>query len=307
MDKMHELIIIGGGPAGLTAGLYASRARIDTYLIEKGIAGGQIVNAELVENYPGFPQGISGLELGEAIHEQATKYGLAVVSDEVTEVTIDKAHMMQVSTGSNTFRAKAVIVAGGSERRKLGVPGEYHLLGKGVSYCATCDGAFFTDRNVAVVGGGDAAITEALFLTRFATKVTLIHRRDQLRASKILQERALSEPKMEFLWDMVVEEIVGDNAVGELKLRNTKTDKRSPLEVDGIFIYAGVKPNTEYLKDLTSLDEAGHVITNELMETNMPGLFAAGDIRHDSRRQAITAAGDGAVAALSAEEFLSKT
>lgn len=303
MDERYELIIIGGGPAGLTAGLYASRARLSTLLIEKGIMGGQITNAELVENYPGFPQGISGFELGQLMHQQATKYGLETFIAEVSGVEFAEA-IKVIHTSEGTYQAKAVIIAGGSEHGKLGIPGEERLLGKGVSYCATCDGALFRDQRVAVLGGGDAAITEALFLTRFASKVMVIHRRDQLRASKILQEKAFASPKIDFFWDTVVEEIIGDGEVRELRLRNVKNGKRFTLAASGVFIYVGLKPNTDYLKDILPLDEAGHILVNPLMETKIPGVFAAGDICHNSARQAITAAGSGATAALSAERFI---
>ncbi len=303
MGERYELIIIGGGPAGLTAGLYASRARLSTLLIEKGIMGGQITNAELVENYPGFPQGISGFELGQLMHQQATKYGLETLVAEVSGVEFAEA-IKVIHTSEGTYQAKAVIIAGGSEHGKLGIPGEERLLGKGVSYCATCDGALFRDQRVAVLGGGDAAITEALFLTRFASKVMVIHRRDQLRASRILQEKAFASPKIDFFWDTVVEEIIGDGEVRELRLRNVKNGERFTLAASGVFIYVGLKPNTDYLKDILPLDEAGHVLVNPLMETKIPGVFAAGDICHNSARQAIAAAGNGATAALSAERFI---
>lgn len=303
MVKKYDLIIIGGGPAGLAAGLYASRARLSTLLIEKGILGGQITNAALVENYPGFPQGISGIELGELMHQQATKYGLETVAAEVTGVEFHKV-IKVVSTRQGDYQARAVIIAGGSELRKLGVPGEERLLGRGVSYCATCDGAFFRDKIVAVLGGGDAAITEALHLTRFASKVIVIHRRDQLRASKILQEKAFADPKIKFLWDTVVEEIVGDQVVEGLKLRNVKTQESFTLEANGVFVYVGLKPNTDYLKDRLQLDEKGHVTVNTLMETGVEGVFAAGDVRQDSARQAVTATGDGVTAALTAERYI---
>jgi thioredoxin reductase (NADPH) len=303
MGERYDLIIIGGGPAGLTAGLYASRARLSTLLIEKGIMGGQITNAELVENYPGFPQGISGFELGQLMHQQATKYGLETFIAEVSGVEFAEA-IKVIHTSEGTYQAKAVIIAGGSEHGKLGIPGEERLLGKGVSYCATCDGALFRDQRVAVLGGGDAAITEALFLTRFASKVMVIHRRDQLRASKILQEKVFASPKIDFFWDMVVEEIIGDGEVRELRLRNVKNGKIFTLAASGVFIYVGLKPNTDYLKDILPLDEARHILVNPLMETKIPGVFAAGDICHNSARQAITAAGSGATAALSAERFI---
>ena len=303
MNKKYELIIIGGGPAGLTAGIYASRARLSTLLIEKGVMGGLITTAELVENYPGFPQGISGFELGQLMYQQATKYGLETVSAQVIGIEHDKA-VKTVHTDQETYQAKAVIIAGGSELSKMGVPGEERLTGRGVSYCATCDGAFFRDKKVAVVGGGDAAITEALHLTKFASKVSVIHRRNQLRASKIVEEKAFAEPKVEFLWDTVVEEIIGDKMVEELKLRQLKTGEIYSLKVDGVFIYVGIKPNTDYLRSILRLDEAGYITVNELRETELTGIFAAGDVCHNSARQVITASGDGAAAALSAEKYI---
>lgn len=301
----YEVVIIGGGPAGLTAGLYTSRARLDSLLIEKGLVGGQILNAEKVDNYPGFPEGISGLELGELMHQQATKYGLKTILAEATGIEPQPKQIM-VKTTEGNFIAKAVIIASGSERRKLGIPGEEEFTGKGVSYCATCDAAFFRDLPVAVVGGGNAAITEALHLTKFAVKVTVIHRRHQLRASRILQEKAFSEPKIEFLWDTVAEEIEGENSVRRIKLRQVKTGKKSSLEIAGVFISVGLKPNTDYLKGVLPLDDGGYIITNDTMETEIPGIFAAGDIRRNSARQAITAAGDGATAAFYAQKFLTQ-
>lgn len=301
--KTYELIIIGGGPAGLTAGIYASRARLNTLLIEKGFWGGQIINADLVENYPGFPEGISGFELGQLIYQQAMKYGLETVNDEVKGADLDNI-VKKIHSGTNTYQSKALIIAGGSEHRKLSVPGEERLLGKGVSYCATCDGALFRDQRVAVLGGGDAAITEALFLSRFASKVIVVHRRDQLRASKIVQEKAFNNPKIEFRWDTVVEEITGDKMVKGLSLSNLKSGAKSILEVSGVFIYLGFLPNSNYLKNKLELDDTGHIVVNKLMETKIAGVFAAGDVCHSSSRQVITAAGDGATAALSAERFI---
>lgn len=305
MNREYEVVIIGGGPAGLTAGLYTSRARLNSLLIENGVVGGQIVDAEQVENYPGFPEGISGLELGQLIHRQATKYGLKTIIAEVTGVEPQQKQIV-VKTAEGNFIAKAVIIASGSERRKLGIPGEEEFTGKGVSYCATCDAAFFKGLPVAVVGGGNVAITEALHLTRFASMVTVIHRRNQLRANGIMQEKALSEPKIEFLWDTVAEEIEGENSVTRIKLRQVKTGEKSTLDIAGVFISVGLKPNTDYLKGVLPLDNGGYVITNDKMETEIPGIFAAGDIRRNSARQAITAAGDGATAAFYAEKFITQ-
>lgn len=299
----YDVIIIGGGPAGLTAGLYTARARLESLIIEKAIIGGQITNTERVENFPGFPEGISGFELGQLIHQQATKFGLITLTAEVTGIDIKEGGEV-VKTTEGDFTAKAVIIAGGSKRNTLGVAGEQDFTGKGVSYCATCDAPFFTDKPVAVVGGSDAALTEALHLAAFASKVTVIHRRDQLRATAILQERAFAEPKIVFQWDATVDKIEGKEFVKRLRLNQVKTGQKTTLEVDGVFISVGVQPDTDYLKGVIPLDSTGHIITNEKMETETPGIFAAGDIRRDSARQAITAAGDGATAAIYAYRFL---
>ena len=302
--KEYDVIIIGGGPAGLSAGIYAARARLATLLIERGAIGGQIINAEWVENYPGFAEGVGGIALTEAMHQQATKFGLETLVTEVTGVKV-KGKQKVVSTARGDFTARAVIVAGGSERQKLGIPGEAEYTGKGVSFCATCDGAFFRDKPVAVVGGGNAAITEALELTKFASKITVIHRRHELRATKILQEKAFAEPRIEFLWDTVPEEIIGETFVSKMRVRNVKTNKKSDLEVAGIFMSVGFRPNTAFLGGLLELDETGAVVTSDRMETSVPGILAAGDIRSGSIRQVIAAAGDGAVAAISAEKYIS--
>ncbi len=267
------------------------------------VLGGYIVNAELVENYPGFAEGISGLELAELMHKQATKYGLEILSAEVTGLEL-KGERKVVKTDDGNFMAKAVIIAGGSERNQLGVPGEKEFTGKGVSYCATCDAYFFREQPVAVVGGGNAAINEALQLAKFASRVFVIHRREQLRATRILQERAFAEPKIEFLWNTTVEAIEGKDMVKNLRLHNVLTGEKSTLDVSGIFVAVGFKPNTDYLRGILPLDATGAIITNEKVETGVPGIFAAGDIRSNSIRQVIAAAGDGAVAAIYAERFI---
>jgi len=302
-DKQYDVIIIGGGPAGLTAGLYASRARLSSLLIEKMAAGGWVVNAGMVENYPGFPQGIGGLELADLMSEQAKKYGLEVMLAEVTGLELEEGQKI-VKTSEGDFAAKAVIITAGSDRVKLNVPGEEEFTGKGVAYCAVCDAALFRDKPVAVAGGGNAAISEALELAKFASKVVVIHRRQQLRAALILQERAFAEPKIEFLWDTVVEAIEGDNVVKSLSLRNVASGEKSVLDISGIFVALGFIPNTAYLKGAVPLDDAGAIIANEKMETGAPGIFAAGDIRSSSIRQVVAATGDGAVAAIYAEKFI---
>ncbi len=302
MNKEYEIVIIGGGPAGLSAGLYTSRARRSTLLIERGLVGGLITETELVENYPGFPEGISGLELGELMHQQATKYGLETLLAEVTGLELQQGQKI-IKTTEGNFTAKAVIIASGSERLKLGVPGEKEFTGKGVSYCATCDAAFFREMPVAVAGGGDVGITETLHLAKFASKVTVIELLPKLGASRILQERAAAEPKIEFRLNTRVEEIKGEEVVKRLKLRQVITGEKATLDVAAIFVSIGIKPNTDYLKGILSLDATGTIITNDKLETNIPGIFAAGDIRHNSVRQAIAAAGDGATAAIYAEKF----
>jgi thioredoxin reductase (NADPH) len=304
MSKEYDIIIVGGGPAGLSAGIYASRSRLRTLLIEKGMLGGLIANAELVENYPGFPDGISGFDIGERMYQQASKFGLETVSAEVTGVDLLK-DIKTISTAEGDFSARAVIITSGAERKRLGVPGEDTFINRGVSYCATCDGALFKDRIVAVVGGWDSAVEEAIFLTRFSSKVTIIHRRNQLRASKMAQERALSHKKIELIWDTVVEEIKGKNKVSELVVRNVKTGEISKITLDGIFVYIGQIPNTGFLKGQIPLDTEGYIITDDRMGTQIKGVYAAGDIRRNSSRQVITAAGDGATAAISAEKLLS--
>jgi thioredoxin reductase (NADPH) len=298
----YEVIIIGGGPAGLTAGLYASRAGLKSRLVERGIVGGQIINATLVENYPGFPHGISGAELGALMHQQAVKYGLEVVTADVTGVTPKKHY--SISTTEGDFEATAIVIASGSEYRKLGIPGEEKLVGHGISYCATCDGFFFRDREVAVVGGGDTAITDALELTRHVKKVYVIHRRDQLRAGQVLQQRAFAQPKLEFIWSTVIEEIIGDKFLSGIKLRNLKTGQSSVLKVEGVFVAVGLEPNSRQFSDVVELDDTGYIVTDETMATSALGIFAAGDIRRNSPRQVGAAVGDGVTAAISAFKYV---
>ena len=302
-DDVFDVVIIGGGPTGLAAGIYTSRARLDSLLIEKGIVGGQILNAERVDNYPGFPEGISGMELTQTMHQQATKFGLKTVTGETTGIEL-QGNQKVVKTDDADYVARVVIIAGGSQRHKLGVSGEDKFTGKGVSYCAVCDAAFFREKTVAVVGGGNAALTEALHLTRFASKVFIVHRRNQLRATRIVQEKAFSEPGIEFVLDSVVEEITGGDFVKNVRLRNVTTGQKSTLDVAGVFISIGFKPATDYLKDILELDDLGAIVTNESLETGVPGIFAAGDIRSNSTRQVITAAGDGAAAAIYAEKYI---
>jgi len=299
----YDVVIIGGGPAGLTAGIYAARSRLKNLLVEKGAAGGWIINAGVVENYPGFPEGVNGLELADAMQQQAAKFGLETLTAEVTGLEL-KSEQKIVKTSEGDVAARAVIVAGGSDRIKLGVPGEEEFTGRGVAYCAVCDGYFYRDVPVAVVGGGNAAMNEALELTKFASKVTVIHRRDELRATKILQERAFAEPNMGFLWNTVVEAIEGEDTVKRLRLKNVKSGEKSTLDISGIFVAVGLRPNTGYLKKVIGLAEDGTIITNEKMETDVPGIFAAGDIRSGSIRQVAGAVGDGAVAAIYAERYI---
>ncbi|WP_457755557.1 thioredoxin-disulfide reductase [Thermodesulfatator indicus] len=306
MSDIFDLAIIGGGPAGLTAYLYAARARLNIILVEKTSPGGQVLITDFVENYPGFPDGISGFELIESFVTQVKKLGFEPLREEVIRLEDLGQNKKLILASGNELLAQTVIIATGAKPNTLGVPGEKKLTGRGVSYCATCDGPFFRDQVVAVVGGGNTAVQEAIFLTRFASKVYLIHRRDQLRAQKILQERALSNKKIIPIWNTVVEEILGDDQVKTIKLKNCKTGEESSLEVDGVFIFIGITPNSDFVKDLLTLDEKGFIITDSEMRTNVPGIFAAGDVRSKSCRQIVTACGDGATAAFLAEHFLAE-
>lgn len=303
MSKEYEVIIIGGGPAGLSAGIYATRSRLSCLLIEKIALGGLIVNAEKVENYPGFPDSVSGLELTELMQRQASKFGLETIIGEAQGIELN-GEMKTLETTAGDYTTRAVIVASGSEHTRLDVPGEEKFTGKGVSFCATCDGYFFQDKTVAVVGGGNAALAEALNLTKFASKVFVVHRRNELRATRIVQERALANPKIEFRFNRAVSAIEGRDFIESIKLQDTESSKTSTLKVDGVFVAIGFKPSTEFLKTTVSLDSADYIITDEKMATSVPGIFAAGDVRASSIRQVIGAAGDGAVAAIYAERYL---
>jgi len=300
---MHNLVIIGGGPAGLTAGLYAGRAMLEPILLERLSPGGQVLTTNWVENYPGFPGGVGGFDLMDRMKSQAEEFGLKIISTEVKSIVKESGYF-SLQTDSQEFKAKAVILAMGASPKKLHIPGEELLTGKGVSYCATCDGFFYRDQEVAVIGGGDTAIEEALFLTRFCSKVHVIHRRDRLRAIRVLQERAFKEPKIEFIWNTIPLKILGNDQVQGLLLRDLKSQREQELKVQGVFVFIGYAPNSAMVKDLVELDQMGFVITDADMRTSQEGMFAAGDIRAKSLRQISTAVGDGAIAANSALRYL---
>jgi len=301
-NKVYDVIIIGAGPAGMTAAVYAARANLDTLMLERGVPGGQMANTEEIENYPGFDH-ILGPDLANKMLEHAKKFGARYQFGEVKKI-VDGHPYKKVVTGKETYLAKAVIIASGAEHRKLGVPGEDRLAGRGVSYCAVCDGAFFRDKELVVVGGGDSAVEEGVFLTKFASKVTIVHRRDQLRAQKILQERAFKNEKVDFIWDTVVEEIVGDDKVTGVKLYNRKTGERREFPCDGVFIYIGMDPLTDWVRDLGITNDAGYIETDERMRTRLTGIFAAGDVREKTLRQVVTATSDGSIAAMEAQQYI---
>lgn len=303
MAEQFDIIIIGGGPAGLTAALYASRALLSVVVLERYMTGGQMTLTDLIENYSGFPEGIQGLKLSELMHQQAKNFGAQFRNAEVLGIRLE-GNWKILETNEGELRAKAVIIATGADPKTLGIPGEENFRGRGVSYCATCDGAFFQGVPVAVVGGGDTAVEEAIFLTKYASTVTIIHRRDALRAEKIIQERAFKNPKINFLWDSVAIEVLGNQQATGLKVRDLKSQKETELAAEGIFIFVGHKPNTEFLKGLVATDHAGFIQTDQFMKTNVPGIFAAGDVRQTPLRQIATAVGDGAIAAFYAEKYI---
>ncbi len=304
--QVYDVTIIGGGPAGLSAGIYSARAALKTLLVEKGMPGGLAASTELIENYPGFAEGVGGPELVMQMDAQARRFGLEVRSASAESISSSGEGTFTITTDSGEFKTKTVILATGTQQQKLGVPGESEYHGRGVSYCATCDGAFFKDKEVAVIGGGDAAVEEALYLTKFASKVHLVHRRDELRATKVLQQRAMNNNKIVFHWSSKVERINGDQVVKDITLKNLKTGETKPLEVSGVFIYVGTRPASELVKDLVKLDPQGYIITDEDMRTSVPGIFAAGDIRKKSLRQVVTAVADGAIAAVAAEKYITE-
>lgn len=303
---VYDLVIIGGGPAGLTAAIYGGRAGLKTVVIEQGIPGGQAAQTEKIENYPGFPEGIDGPELSVKMHEQAARFGAEFVSAAVESVDFE-SFPKAVRAYGEAYRGRAVIIATGARPQRLGVPGEEQYSGRGVSYCATCDGAFFKGEDLVVVGGGDAAVEEALFLTHYAGSVTLVHRRDELRAQKLLQERARANPKMKFVWNSVIDRIEGDQkGVRRCLIRNLVSGEKRETACGGVFIYVGTAPATEFLPQNIAINQNRYIITNENLETSVAGVFAAGDCRYKPVRQVANAVGEGAVAAIMAEKYLAR-
>ncbi|MDO9567578.1 MAG: thioredoxin-disulfide reductase [Candidatus Desulfaltia sp.] len=299
-----DLVIIGGGPAGLTAGLYAARARLNVILVEKAIPGGQVITTDWIENYPGFPKGVSGADLVQNITQQTKRFDLNIENNEVISIDCSEK-VKEVRLSDRTITAYTIIIATGASPRKLGVPGEDRFYGKGVSFCATCDGPFYKGLVVAAIGGGNTAVQESLFLTKFADKVYLIHRRNELRATKILQERAFANNRIEIIWDSIVTSINGGlTNVENITVKNVKTNDTKELKVDGCFVWTGIHPNTGFLGGCVRLDESGFVIADSNMETSVPGVFVAGDVRNTPLRQIVTAVGDAAIAAFSAEHYI---
>ncbi|NLN27088.1 MAG: thioredoxin-disulfide reductase [Firmicutes bacterium] len=303
---MRDVIILGSGPAGLTAALYTARADLNPLVVEGYQPGGQLTLTTMVENFPGFPDGIMGPDLMAAMKQQAARFGAEFVSGQATAVDLSGQPLKVTVDEKTTYETRALIIATGASAKMLGLPKERSLIGRGVSTCATCDGFFFRDRRLAVVGGGDTAMEEALFLTKFASSVTVIHRRDTLRASKIMQQRAMANEKISFIWDTVVVDVLGEDKVTGLRLRNVKTGEESTFECDGLFVAIGHQPNTEIFKGQLELDEAGYIKVRERTRTNIPGVFVAGDVHDYMYRQAVTAAGSGCMAAMDCERWLAE-
>lgn len=302
-EKIYDVIIAGAGPAGMTAAVYTSRANLSTLMIERGVPGGQMANTEEVENYPGFDS-ILGPDLSTKMFEHAKKFGAEYAYGDIKEI-IDGKEYKTLIAGSKEYKARAIIIATGAEYKKLGAPGEKELGGRGVSYCAVCDGAFFKNKQLFVIGGGDSAVEEGVYLTRFATKVTIVHRRDELRAQKILQQRAFDNEKVEFVWSHTVKQInEKDGKVGSITLVSTKTGEEQELPADGVFIYVGMIPLSKPFESLGITNENGYIVTNDQMETKVPGIFAAGDIREKTLRQIVTATGDGSIAAQAVQHYV---
>jgi thioredoxin reductase (NADPH) len=303
MAKLYDVIIIGSGPAGYTSAIYAARANLSVLMLQGYQVGGQLMLTSDVENYPGFEEGILGPPMMEKFEEQARRFGTEMIPEDVISVDFHK-RPFKVITDSGEYYARAIIISTGASAKWLGLPSEQRLQGRGVSACATCDGFFFKNKDVAVIGGGDTAMEEAIFLTRYVNHVTVIHRRDTLRASKIMQDRAFKNPKISFIWDTEIVEVLGENEVTGLRLRNVKTDEESILPVQGFFLAIGHKPNTDLFRGILDMDKVGYIVPVEYTMTNIPGVFAAGDVTDHRYRQAVTAAGDGCRAAIDAEHWL---
>lgn len=301
-DTDYDLVIIGAGPAGLTAGLYAARARLNVLLLEKAAPGGQILITDWIENYPGFPEGLSGYDLAEKMRVQSEKQGLKIETAEVHSLNLS-SDIKEIALKDRSIRTKSLIIASGASPKKLGI-GEDKYMGKGISFCATCDAPFFKEKTVVAIGGGDTAVQEAIYLTKFAKKVYLVHRRDELRATKILQERALANDKIEFVWDSVATGVEGFFGIEGVHVKNVKTNEEKTIKANGCFIWVGILPNTEFLKGSVKTDEFGFIIADAKMKTNVPGVYVAGDVRDTPLRQVSTAVGDGAIAAISAEHYI---
>lgn len=302
-EKIYDVIIVGAGPAGMTAAVYTSRGNMSTLMLERGVPGGQMANTEEIENYPGF-ESILGPDISTKMFDHAKRFGAEYAYGDVTKIE-DGREFKTIYVGDKQYKARAIILATGAEYRKMGVPGEEELTGRGVSYCAVCDGAFFRNKDIVVIGGGDSAVEEGSYLTRFANKVTIIHRRDTLRAQKIVQERAFANEKIDFIWNSTVKQVnEKDGKIGSLTLVSTEDGSEREMETEGMFVYIGLDPITEPFKDLGILDENGYIETNEIMETKIPGIFAAGDVREKLLRQVVTATGDGSIAAQAAQKYI---